>query len=195
MRRCWWMSLGLGVALVSCSDEKPDPGVGPNTSWQIFCASGSTTCPGSFDPHSTDSDNDGAQDVTLTATCSRESSGLRVVVTDPGEDDPKKKARSASTFQVTRIDLDTNSCIVQVNDDDPNSGSPLRIIDACKGTLGLTEPGTCTIEGKEDANGYALDATLTCTGMRVNSQGNRDFTLHAARDADEPAVLQIANCK
>jgi len=190
--RVAWGALLLSLVGLGCGDDdKGGPNVGPDTSWQMFCAPGSTTCPYSFNPHGPrDSNGDGKVDHEIEASCSRSASGYAITLTDPGSTEAATR-RTASQLRIARVDLEANECFVQFEDRDPMSGALLRLVDSCEGN---GDDGTCVIDAQEDSNGYALEGTITCSGMRNNDQGPADFMLRRGRSLTQPVVLQIARC-
>jgi hypothetical protein len=176
--------------------------VGPDTSWQIGCAENDVGCSVSQDPHgplSGRSEEEKGDDETIHVTeCRHTGAGLQLTLEQPeikGDAVKKLAARSRSVVQITNANPDTNKCFVEVTEY-PRSGSPprLKLNDSCKGNTGLPFDGTCELTG-DKSDGYAFNGTLKCDGMRVNSAGDPDYQLGAARDFESPMVLQIIDCK
>jgi hypothetical protein len=196
------VAVTVGFSLLGCSDEAPGPGVGPDTSWQIYCSKDDPddSCGTSEQPHGPldglDREDD-SDDYKLEVSCEKTGSGLSITIEDPGrkENVSKKLAeRPRSVINLSRAKPAANTCFLSVTEY-PLSGGQRVLKDTCEGTVGSTqEPGTCTLTGEEDSNGYAFEGTLICEGMRINGSGPAAWTLRGARQANEPVVLQIANC-
>lgn len=184
--------LGAMALIVGCGDDKKGSGIGPDTSWQIVCVNrNGTTCSVPFQAHGPlDADGDGKTDQKVTASCSKSSAGITVTLNDPGEKSTKVGLRTASQLRISNINLTNDRCSVQLEDRDPISGALVRLYDTCAGN---GQNGTCTLDADEDEDGYALEGTLTCTGMRNNDQGPGDFQLRR-RASSQPVVLQVAGC-
>jgi hypothetical protein len=190
--------MAMGISLWSCSEEKPGVGVGPDTSWQVYCApddpemncSISEQAHGPLDGPDKDDKDD---DYKLEVSCRKLTSGFSITIEDPGAKanvETQMRARARSVLSIERADGDDNKCVISVNEY-PTSGGQRRFIDACAGNS--TNPGTCTLEGGE-GDGYAFSGTLICEGLRINNAGPAAYVLRGAGEPDEPMVLQIANC-
>jgi hypothetical protein len=188
--------------LFSCTDEDPGPPVGPDTSWQIFCAENDVGCSTSQNPHGPlggrNPDDTGDDEPIHVNECRFTGAGLQLKIEQPAiKADPAHKlvARARSVVEITNAEPDGNKCFVKVVEY-PISGSPqqLPLRDTCKGNKGLDIEGTCTLTGAKNADGYGFNGTLKCDGMRVNGAGDPDYQLSAAREMMSPMVLQIVNC-
>ncbi len=187
-----WFAVGLflsGTSLVGCGDENAGPGVGPDTSWQIFPAEGTGgTGQDAHGPLSGSDEDDKAddQDIKVT-TCRHDSAGLQLVLEDPGEDDEDApRTRDRSVLSIANVNLSKDQCVVTVTEYDDSA--QLKFVDRCKGN---STPGTCKLDLDEDSDGYALNGTLRCDDLKLSS-GN--YVLRKAREEDEDMQLQIAHC-
>lgn len=197
--------VAVGFSLWGCSDEKPGPGVGPETSWQIFCAPESKetagTCSTSESPHGPIdglSETDKNDDYKFKVTCSKEGSGLSIRIEDPGRDaDIGKKLpeRPRGILSITRGNAEANRCIVAVTEY-PLEGGERKLTDTCENTTNeaTQDNGSCKLTGSEDSNGYAFEGTIQCDALRYKGQGAPGWVLRGALSEDDPVVLQIANC-
>jgi hypothetical protein len=196
--------VSAGFSLWSCSDESSGPGVGPDTSWQLSCASpqesgdcGSTgTSPhgpvGGTDAKDTHDDED------IQVECSLDSGGYAIKLTDPGRpmtdpNNPNNKARGPSVLTITKGAVKGNKCFVDL-EDSTTGGTHYHVKDACTGVNDLMYDGSCTLTGSAHSNGYDFDGAIQCTGMRVNGAGPADYRVGQARALSSPVKLQIKHC-
>lgn len=196
------VAVAVGFSLWGCSDEAAGPGVGPDTSWQIYCAeddpdmncSASEAAHGPLDGKS---ETDKLDDYKLKATCKKLGSGLSITLEDPGREAnvAKKLApRARSILEISRAKPDDNECFVTVTEYPLSGAQQLKVQDACLETeLKEGIQGTCTLEGGA-ANGYAFEGTVICEGMKYKGNGNGAWTLRRAARQNEPVKLQIDNC-
>jgi hypothetical protein len=169
MHRCtktWLWTAGL--AWLACGDDEKPPVISSQTSWQIGCVPGGTTCGTSRDAHRP------SDTVTIEVQkCTRDSDTdeLSVVLVDKGQQSSAGVwSRSPSKYTVQRLNPSINRCSVVIE-----------------------EP--CRVTGAFDRNDWDFDGTIVCNGLRQDGQGPPDFRLQGAGSSGEPAVLQLANCK
>jgi hypothetical protein len=195
------VALAVGSSLWSCSDEKEEPGVGPDVSWQILCAPDDPTdsCSVSEKPHGPLDGRDPVDkedDYKFKVSCSRPQSGLALTIEDPGRKQDLDKdldPRPASVLEITRANPATNECIVAVTEYPIVNPGPRLLEDACKGNG--SNPGTCVFKGTFDSNGYSFEGTLECAGLRYRNQGPAAWTLHAATPNNAgPVTIQVTHC-
>lgn len=183
MHRCTTMWLWtVGLALFSCGDDGKDPVISSQTSWQIGCVPGGTTCGTSRDAHRP---SDTVKIYVDQCTRDRDSGEMTVVLIDKGE----TGTRSPSKYTVQRINPAINRCTVKIEEYDRATGGILSV----EGTCGTGEP--CRLTGGFDKNDWDFDGTIFCDGLRQNGDGPPDFRLQGAGSTGQPAVLQLANCK
>ncbi|HVZ34670.1 MAG TPA: hypothetical protein VG963_19710 [Polyangiaceae bacterium] len=188
-----WFAVGLflsGTSLWGCSDEKAGPGVGPDTSWQIFPAAG--TGGTGLDAHGpiggADSDSTDDDENIKVNKCEKDTAGLQIELEDPGLDNPGEgqHQRSRSVISISNVNLDKNLCTVTVSDYE--DGALLMFVDRCENN---STPGKCTLDLKQNSHGYALEGTLLCEALKISSG---TYVLNKARSEGDPMQIQIAHC-
>ena len=185
MHRCttvWLWTVGL--ALFACGDDEKSPTISSQTSWQIGCVPGNTTCGTSRDAHRP---SDTVKIEVKQCTRDSDTGEMTVVLLDRGAKGTGVTPRNASQYTVQRINPAINRCTVKIEEQD--SGGVLVV----EGTCGTDGP--CHITGGFNKNDWDFDGTIVCDGLRQDGQGPADFRLQGAGSTGEPAVLQLANCK